>query len=137
MGQWAAGLDAFYEQTLNASRFLPPTALSVDLQVQPGMAVVAAIVAAQEPLNLQQLALILRLHSWQAVRDILKPVLTMFPLNHAMRQDYIDKLDPRVYKRIIDEREWDEVLGFPEDREASLVCALSVPSAYHKSVYDW
>ncbi len=137
IGQWEAGLDAFYLQTFTASKFIPETVQSVDLNLQPGMSVVAAIVAAQEPLNLQQLAHILGLPSWQAVYDLLKPVLPMFPLNHAKRQEYIDLLGDQAYRRIIDGKVWDAVLGHAEDREASLACALSAPTAYHKSVYDW
>jgi hypothetical protein len=137
IGQWEAGLDAFYVQTFTASRFIPETAQSMDLNLQPGMSVVAAIVAAQEPLNLQQLAHILGLASWQAVRDLLKPVLPMFPMNHAKRQEYIDQLGDQAYRRIVDGKEWDAVLGHAEDREASLACALSAPTPYHKSVYDW
>jgi len=137
IGQWEAGLDAFYVQTFIASRFIPETAQSMDLNLQPGMSVVAAIIAAQEPLNLQQLAHILGLASWQAVRDLLKPVLSMFPMNHVKRQEYIDLLGDQAYRRIVDGKEWDAVLGHTEDREASLACALSAPTPYHKSVYDW
>jgi hypothetical protein len=137
MQNWETGLDAFYAQTFRESRFLRYSAKAVNLKEQPGMQAVAAIVIAQEPLNLQQLAHIMLLPSWQAVRDLLKPVITMFPLNNAKRQEYIDLLNPKAYQHLVANREWDPVLGHAEDRESSFACALSVPTAYHKSVFDW
>jgi hypothetical protein len=137
MLNWESGLDAFYAQIFKDSRFLRSSAKTVNLEQQPGMQAVATIIAAQEPLNLQQLAHILQLPSWQAVRELLKPVLTIFPLNNIKRQEYIDLLDPKDYLRLLQNRAWDPVLGHAEDRDSSFACALSVPSAYHKSVFDW
>jgi hypothetical protein len=123
MRLWPSGLEPFYEDTVAKSGLTTAGPDSI------GLLLIGAVLLAPRPLSLLCLSEILGV-TWQQVRDELRCVGTLFPLEHSQRQAYLVHMGSNFDAH-------QHVFGTSSDRKASLSCALSTVTIYHKSVYDW
>lgn len=132
MRDWPCGLEAFYQETMNKSGFVPLDLSSPVADSGPGslgMRMIGAVLVAASPLTLLCLGELCGV-SWQRVRNELRPVCELFPLEHSQREAYLRFAG-------LDLQPHEHVLGNKQDRQISLSCALSTVTVYHKSVFDW
>jgi hypothetical protein len=101
-----------------------------------GMRLLSAVLCAQQPFTLQQLAQLAALQSWQQARNLILRAPSLFILEHSNKNVYIRLLGSHQFNHVIKSKLSDHVLGSSEDQEY-MACALSTVTLSHKLVYDW